>query len=70
MLWMAGQTAVLKRTNSLRDKFERHISRDRHTAHLRRKAYIAIAAKMARIALTVFKHGEPYRPFFEGASPS
>ena len=25
-LWMAGQTAVLKRTNSFRDKFERYIS--------------------------------------------
>ena len=35
-LWMAGQTAVLKRTNSFRDKFERYISKDRHNAHLRR----------------------------------
>ena len=32
-LWMAGQTAVLKRTNSFRDKFERYISKDRHNAH-------------------------------------
>ena len=47
-LWMAGQTAVLKRTNSFRDKFERYISEDRNNAHLRRKAYTAIAAKMAR----------------------
>jgi transposase len=31
-LWMAGQTAVLKRTNSFRDKFERYISKDRHNA--------------------------------------
>jgi transposase len=35
-LWMAGQAAVLKRTNSFRDKFERYISKDRHNAHLRR----------------------------------
>lgn len=27
-LWMAGQTAVLKRTNSFRDKLERYISMD------------------------------------------
>ncbi len=68
-LWMAGQTAVLKPANSFRDKFERYIARDRHNPHLRRKAYTAIAAKMARTVHAVIKHGEPYRPFFEGASP-
>ncbi|WP_353628701.1 IS110 family transposase (plasmid) [Sulfitobacter sp. TCYB15] len=69
MLWMAGQTAVLKRTNSFRDKFERYISKDRHNAHLRRKAYTAIAAKMARTVHAVVKNGAHYRPFFEGVSP-
>ncbi|NRB00753.1 MAG: IS110 family transposase [Rhodobacteraceae bacterium] len=68
-LWMAGQTAVLKRTNSFRDKFERYIARDRHNAHLRRKAYTAIPAKMARTVHAVVKHGEPYRPFFEAGVP-
>ena len=34
-LWMAGQTAVLKRTNSFRDKFERYIAQDRHNPHLK-----------------------------------
>ena len=68
-LWMAGQTAVLKRTNSFRDKFERYIAQDRHNPHLRRKAYTAIAAKMARTVHAVINHGEPYRPFFEGVSP-
>lgn len=67
--WMAGQTAVLHKTNSFRDKFERYISKDRHNTHLRRKAYTAIAAKMARTVYAVVKHGEPYRPFFEGTSP-
>jgi transposase len=67
-LWIAGQTAV-QRTNSFRDKFERYIAQDRHNPHLRRKAYTAIAAKMARTVHAVVKHGEPYRPFFEGASP-
>lgn len=68
-LWMAGQTAVLKRTNGFRDKFERYISKDRHNAHLRRKAYSAISAKMARTVHAVVKHGEPYRPFFEAGGP-
>ena len=65
-LWMAGQVAILQRTNSFRDKFERYITKDRHNAHLRRKASTAIAAKMARTVHAVVKGGEPYRPFFEG----
>lgn len=68
-LWMAGQTAVLQRTNSFRDKFERYIAQDRHNPHLRRKAYTAVAAKMARTIHAVIKSGDPYRPFFEGVSP-
>ena len=65
-LWMAGQVAILQRANSFRDKFERYISKDRQNTHLRRKAYTAIAAKMARTVHGIIKHGEPYRPFFEG----
>jgi len=65
-LWMAGQVAILQRTNSFRDKFERYIAKDRQNTHLRRKAYTAIAAKMARTVHGIIKRGEPYRPFFEG----
>lgn len=68
-LWLAGQTAVMKKTNSFRDKFERYIAQDRYNPDLRRKAYTAIAAKMARTIHAVIKSGEPYRPFFEGTSP-
>ncbi|MCP4386567.1 MAG: IS110 family transposase [Hyphomicrobiales bacterium] len=64
--WIAGQVAIMQPANSFRDKFERYITKDRHNAHLRRKAYTAIAAKMARTAHAVVKGGEPYRPFFEG----
>jgi hypothetical protein len=66
---MAGQTAVLKRTNSFRDKFERYVSKDLHNAYLRRKAYTAIAAKMARTMHATVNHGEPCRPFFDGVNP-
>jgi len=65
-LWMAGQVAILQKTNSFRDKFERYIAKDRHNTHLRRKAYTAIAAKMARTVHGIIKNGEPYRPFIEG----
>ncbi len=68
-LRMAGQTAVLKRTNSFRDKFERDISKDGHNGHLRRKACTAIAAKIARTVHAVVNHDEPCRPLFEGVSP-
>ena len=63
---MAGQLAIVQRTNSLRDTFERDISKDRQNTHWRRKAYTAIAAKMARTVHKVIKNGAPYRPFFEG----
>lgn len=66
-LWMAGQVAILQKANSFRDKFKRYTAKDRDNQHLRRKAYTAIAAKMARTVHAVVKNGEPYRPFFEAA---
>ena len=65
-LWMAGQVAILQRTNSFRDKFERYIAKDRQNTHLRRKAYTAIAAKIARTVHGIIKRGARYCPFFEG----
>lgn len=49
-LWMAGQVAIMQRTNSFRDKFERYIAKDRQNTHLRRKAYTAIAATLSWFA--------------------
>jgi transposase len=65
-LWLASQAAVLKPANSLRDRFERYIPQDRHNPDLRRKAFSAIAAKMARTIHAVIESGQLYRPFFEG----
>ena len=61
-LWMAGQVAIVQRTNSLRDTFERYIAKDRHNKHLCRKAYTAIAIKMALTVSGIIKHGEPDLP--------
>ena len=61
-LWMSGQVAIVQRTNSLRDTFERYIAKDRHNTHLRHKAYTAIATKMARTVSGIIKHGEPDLP--------
>jgi len=70
LIGIPGKTRRRRLTvmNTLED-FERYIAKDRHNAHLRRKAYTAIAAKMARTVHAVVNHGEPYRPFFEGVSP-
>lgn len=68
--WMAAQIAVRQRENSFRDKFERYIAKDQHNADLRRKAFSAITAKMARVVHAVIKTGTDYRPFVEAAVPS
>jgi transposase len=49
-LWMAGQVAIRQPNNSFRDKLQRYTARDRDNPDLRRKAFTAITAKMARVA--------------------
>lgn len=68
--WMAGQVAIQQKENAFRDKFERYISKDRNNKDLRRKAYSAITAKMARVTHAIIKNGKDYRPFFERTMPS
>ncbi len=68
--WMAGQVAIRQRENSFRAKYERYVRRDPLDADLKRKALTAVAAKMARVAYAVVKHGVPYRQFYEQSLPS
>lgn len=76
---MAGQVAVLQRANSVRGKVERSIAKDRHTPHLRPKAFTEIRCRpliickqpiagqwMACTVHAVIKGGAPYGPFFAG----
>jgi transposase len=67
--WFAGRIAVRLRESSVRDKYERYVAADPKNADLRRKAYTAIGAKMARIAYAVIKTGRPYRSYFEHDLP-
>jgi transposase len=67
--WMAAQVAIRQRENSFRQKFERYVAGDRHDPDLRRKAFTAITAKMARVAHAIIKAGADYRPFVEGPVP-
>ena len=66
---MAAQSAVRMGENSLRRKFDRYVESNPLDADLRRKAYSAVAAKLARIVYGLIKHGTDYRPFFEDAIP-
>jgi transposase len=67
--WMAAQSAVRMRENSFRRKFDRYLRVNPRDADLRRKAYVAVAAKLARVAHGLVKTGTDYRPFFEEALP-
>ena len=66
---MAAQVAIRQRENSFRAKFERYVAKDRHDADLRRKAFTAITAKMARVVHAIIKSGADYRSFVEGPVP-
>jgi len=67
--WFAGRTAVRLRESSIRDEYERYMAANPQNADQRRKAYTAIAAKMARIAYAVIKTARPYRNYFEHELP-
>jgi transposase len=67
--WMAGTVAIRMQQNSFRRKFEDYIRPDPQNADRRRKAYTAVAAKMARVAYAVITTGIDYRRFPETARP-
>lgn len=50
MFWMAATIAIRMRENPFRRKYENYIASDPLDKDLRRKAYTAVAAKMARVA--------------------
>lgn len=68
--WMAAQTAVRLRENSFREKYRRYVQTDPHNKDLCRKAYTAVAAKIARVAYGLIKHQSEYSGHHELALPS
>jgi len=68
--WMAATIAVRQTENSFRDKFERYLRRDPASVDRKRMAYVAVAAKMARVTYGIIKSGTDYRCFHEAAAPS
>lgn len=68
--WMAGNRAILLHENTFRAKYERYIKTDPTDLDRKRKARTAVAAKIARVAYAIIKHGAPYRPYHESVIPS
>ena len=70
VFWLAATVALRMRENTFRTKFENYIKRDPLNADLKRKAYTAVAAKMARVAYSVVKTQTNYRCYHESVIPS
>ena len=69
VFWMAAVCAVRMKENAFRDKYERYLKATPFDADRKRKALTAVAAKMARVAYAVVKHGTEYERFFEHRVP-
>ncbi len=67
---MAATIAVRMRANTFRSKYERYIQGDQHNADLKRKAYTAVTAKMARTAYSMIKNDTDYYPYHDAGLPS
>jgi len=67
--WMAGTVAVRMRQNSFCRKYQDYMRPDPHNRDRRRKAYTAVAAKMARVVYAVITSGIDYRRFPEATRP-
>jgi len=67
--WMAANRAIMMNENTFRAKYERYIKHDPFDSDRKRKARTAVAAKMARVAFSVVKHGVTYRPYHESGNP-
>jgi transposase len=61
--WMAGVIAIHKRENTFRAKYESYVGDNPKNPDLKRKAYTAVAAKVARVAHAMIKTGADYRRF-------
>lgn len=68
--WLAATVAIRMRENTFRQKYEKYIKADPSDKDLKRKAYTAVAAKIARVAYSIIKAGIDYRCFYESAIPS
>lgn len=69
VFWQAARIAIQQTENSFRRKYVRYLKVNSDNADTCRKARVAVAAKLARVAYSVVKRGEPYNQYFELALP-
>ena len=63
--WLAAGSAIRGKENSFADKYRRYIRQDPNNPDIRRKAFTAVAAKMARVAHALVKTDTSYRCYYE-----
>lgn len=63
--WLGATIAIRQNENTFRKRFHHYIKDDSNNADLKRKAYVAVAAKMARVAHSLIKHDTDYRCYYE-----
>jgi len=63
--WLAATSAIRQKENSFRDKFTRYIRKDPENPDLKRKARVAVATKLARVAHALVMTDSDYRGFYE-----
>ncbi len=65
VFWLAATIAIRMRENSFRKKYENYIKDSPKNADLKRKAYVAVAAKMARVVYSMITHNTDYYCTYE-----
>jgi len=68
-LWMAATIATRMQENTFRKKFDAYVRSNPADKDLRRKAYTAVTAKMARVVYGLIKRNQVYRSYFEESIP-
>ncbi len=63
--WLAATSAIRQRQNGFADKYRRYIAVDPENRDLRRKAFTAVAAKVARVVHGLIKSGSDYKHRYE-----
>ena len=69
-LWMAATVASRMTENTVRQQFDRYVESDPTNSDLKRKAYTACTAKLARTIYGLIKHQQFYRAYHEDAVPT
>lgn len=63
--WLAANAAIRMQENSFRYKYERYIKTNGNSPDTKRKAYTAVAVKLARVAHSIVKNDVDYHGYHE-----